>query len=81
VADPIEKTLFAAADEMRGAMDPGEEFASSEGKRGGEFYTPKSIVSVLVERLEPTHGRVQSNHPDLQSAENVPGSRASARGY
>ena len=34
------------------------EFASSEGKRGGEFYTPKSIVSVLVEMLEPTSGRV-----------------------
>ena len=34
------------------------EFASSEGKRGGEFYTPKSIVSVLVEMLEPTQGRV-----------------------
>lgn len=34
------------------------EFASSEGKRGGEFYTPKSVVSVLVEMLEPTSGRV-----------------------
>lgn len=34
------------------------EFASSEGKRGGEFYTPKSIVSLLVEMLEPTSGRV-----------------------
>lgn len=34
------------------------EFASSEGKRGGEFYTPKSIVSLLVEMLEPTTGRV-----------------------
>jgi type I restriction enzyme M protein len=34
------------------------EFATSEGKRGGEFYTPRSIVSVLVEMMEPTHGRV-----------------------
>mgnify|MGYP003627951859 CR=1 FL=1 len=34
------------------------EFASNEGKRGGEFYTPKSIVSTLVEMLEPTSGRV-----------------------
>ncbi|MFN4060388.1 MAG: N-6 DNA methylase [Paracoccus hibiscisoli] len=34
------------------------EFASNEGKRGGEFYTPKSIVSLLVEMLEPTSGRV-----------------------
>ena len=28
-------------------------FAGSEGKRGGEFYTPRSIVRVLVEMLEP----------------------------
>lgn len=34
------------------------EFASSEGKRGGEFLTPRSIVAVLVEMLEPTSGRV-----------------------
>ena len=34
------------------------EFASSEGKRGGEFYTPKSVVAVLVEMLEPTSGRI-----------------------
>ncbi|MGM1052487.1 MAG: N-6 DNA methylase [Pseudomonadota bacterium] len=34
------------------------EFASSEGKRGGEFYTPKTVVSIMVEMMEPTHGRV-----------------------
>lgn len=34
------------------------EFASSEGKRGGEFYTPKTIVSIMVEMMEPTYGRV-----------------------
>jgi type I restriction enzyme M protein len=28
-------------------------FASTEGKRGGEFYTPRSVVRVLVELLEP----------------------------
>jgi type I restriction enzyme M protein len=28
-------------------------FAGSEGKRGGEFYTPRSLVGVLVEMLEP----------------------------
>jgi type I restriction enzyme M protein len=33
-------------------------FAAAEGKRGGEFYTPASVVRVLVEVLEPTHGRV-----------------------
>jgi type I restriction enzyme M protein len=29
------------------------QFAGSEGKRGGEFYTPRSVVRVLVEMLEP----------------------------
>lgn len=29
------------------------QFASSEGKRGGEFYTPRPIVKLLVEILEP----------------------------
>jgi type I restriction enzyme M protein len=34
------------------------EFASAEGKKGGEFYTPKSIVKLLVEMIEPYKGRV-----------------------
>ncbi len=34
------------------------EFANSEGKRGGEFFTPVSIVKTLVAMLEPTHGSV-----------------------
>ena len=33
-------------------------FASSEGKGGGEFYTPSSIVGLLVAMLEPYEGRV-----------------------
>ena len=33
-------------------------FAGAEGKRGGEFYTPRSIVRLLVEMLEPYKGRV-----------------------
>jgi len=33
-------------------------FASAEGKGGGEFYTPQSVVRVLVEMIEPFHGRV-----------------------
>lgn len=32
------------------------QFASAEGKRGGEFYTPKPIVKLLVEILEPYEG-------------------------
>lgn len=34
------------------------QFAGSEGKRGGEFYTPRSVVRVLVDMLEPFKGRV-----------------------
>jgi type I restriction enzyme M protein len=33
-------------------------FARAEGKRGGEFYTPQSVVRLLVEILEPYGGRV-----------------------
>lgn len=35
-----------------------QQFASKEGKNAGEFYTPSSIVKVLVEVLKPYHGRV-----------------------
>lgn len=34
------------------------QFAGAEGKRGGEFYTPRSVVRVLVAMLEPYKGRV-----------------------
>lgn len=34
------------------------QFASAEGKGGGEFYTPASVVGLLVEMLEPYRGRV-----------------------
>lgn len=33
-------------------------FASAEGKGGGEFYTPSSVVRILVEMIEPFKGRV-----------------------
>ncbi|HLR42353.1 MAG TPA: class I SAM-dependent DNA methyltransferase [Pseudogracilibacillus sp.] len=33
-------------------------FASAEGKGGGEFYTPMSVVKLLVEMLEPYKGRI-----------------------
>lgn len=33
-------------------------FASAEGKGGGEFYTPQSVVKLLVEMIEPYKGRV-----------------------
>ncbi|TYP78788.1 type I restriction enzyme M protein [Nitrosomonas communis] len=34
------------------------EFAMAEGKKGGQYYTPKSIVTLIVEMLEPYQGRV-----------------------
>ena len=34
------------------------EFALAEGKKGGQFYTPRSVVQLLVEMLEPYEGRV-----------------------
>jgi type I restriction enzyme M protein len=34
------------------------EFAIAEGKKGGQYYTPKSIVTVIVEMLQPFQGRV-----------------------
>jgi type I restriction enzyme M protein len=33
-------------------------FASAEGKGGGEFYTPRSVVRLLVDMIEPYQGRV-----------------------
>ena len=34
------------------------QFAAAEGKKGGEFYTPRCVVRLLVEMLEPYSGRV-----------------------
>lgn len=34
------------------------QFALAEGKKGGQYYTPKSIVSVIVEMIEPYKGKV-----------------------
>jgi len=34
------------------------EFARAEGQKGGEFFTPPSIVKLLVEIIEPYHGKI-----------------------
>lgn len=34
------------------------EFAMNEGKKGGEFFTPTSLVKLIVEVIEPFHGRI-----------------------
>ena len=58
------------------------QFASAEGKKGGEFYTPRCVVKLLVEMLEPYRGRVYdpcccSSGMFVQSAEFI---RAHAKG-
>jgi len=35
-----------------------QNFAMSEGHKGGEFYTPTSLVKLIVEIMEPYHGRI-----------------------
>ena len=35
-----------------------EQFALAEGRKGGEFYTPRSVVRLLVDMIEPYKGRV-----------------------
>jgi type I restriction enzyme M protein len=37
------------------------QFASAEGKKGGQFYTPRCVVRVLVEMLAPYKGRVYAS--------------------
>ena len=65
--------LFSSLDFMAGRRDDTESeqdvvgrvyeyclksFATAEGKRGGQFYTPPVVVRILVEMLEPYEGRV-----------------------
>src|SRR3989475_10396419 len=58
------------------------QFPRADGKKGGEFYTPRSVVKLLVEMLEPYKGRVYdpccgSSGMFVQSVEFI---RAHARG-
>ena len=46
-------------------------FAISEGQKGGEFFTPTSIVKLPVEkRVQVRAGRIHFPHPGLQAAGN-----------
>ena len=58
-------------------------FANAEGKRGGEFYTPRCVVKLLVEMIEPFEGRVYdpccgSSGMFVQSIEFIRAHRATA---
>jgi type I restriction enzyme M protein len=59
-------------------------FAMAEGQRGGEFFTPTSIVKLIVEIIEPYHGRIYdpacgSGGMFVQSAEFVNRHKAKAQ--
>jgi len=65
LVDLISAARFTGHDDMPARDVLGEvyeyfldKFAKAEGKRGGEFYTPASVVRLLVEVLEPYQGRV-----------------------
>lgn len=61
----LEDTLWASANKLRGTISSSDyedivlglyflgKFALNEGKGGGEFYTSKSIVTLIVEMLLP----------------------------
>lgn len=63
LVDLIAKIGFGAGEKARDVLGEVYEyflgqFALSEGKKGGQFYTPPSVVRVLVETLAPHRGRV-----------------------
>jgi hypothetical protein len=47
------------------------QFASAEGKKGGEFYTPRCVVKLLVEMLEPYRGRLPQKASSTSSRPQV----------
>ncbi len=67
-ASPLLKQLLKRVSEIPAGLDYDAfgriyeyflgEFARTEGSKGGEFYTPASIVRFIVEVLEPYHGSV-----------------------
>jgi len=56
IDDALEALERAYPEQLRGLWP--RIFASSEGKRGGEYFTPESIVKCLVKMIEPTEGVV-----------------------
>ncbi|MFM8332738.1 MAG: type I restriction-modification system subunit M [Candidatus Methylumidiphilus sp.] len=63
LVDLVSQIGFNAGDHARDVLGEVYEyflgqFANAEGKKGGQFYTPASVVNLLVEILQPTKGRV-----------------------
>ena len=59
IDDALEALERAYPEQLRGLLP--RIFASSEGKRGGEYFTPESIVKCLVKMIEPTEGVVMDS--------------------
>jgi hypothetical protein len=49
---------WTARNAARGCRREPHQFALAEGIKGGQYFTPKSIVSLIVEMIEPYQGRV-----------------------
>ncbi len=47
-------------------------FAMTEGQKGGEFFTPTSIVKLIVEIIEPFHGRISIRRADRAACSSSP---------
>jgi len=63
LVDVVSTVGFGAGEKARDVLGQVYEyflgqFASAEGKKGGQFYTPESVVKVLVEILAPHQGQV-----------------------
>lgn len=61
--DLVSKIGFSSEDKAKDVLGEVYEyflgqFATAEGKKGGQFYTPRSVVEVLVEVLSPHKGRI-----------------------
>ena len=52
----IKKTIISQDEQIMQILT--SLFALAEGKKGGQFYTPRSVVELLVNMLEPYKGRV-----------------------
>jgi len=52
MSDPEDRDYYLA-ENIFWVVKEASKFASAEGKNGGEFYTPRSIVRLLVEMIEP----------------------------
>jgi len=75
-ADPEDKDEYKAENVFFVPSD-----ALAEGKKGGQFYTPRSVVELLIEMLEPYKGRVFSSSPNGRSWDEGLGEYQDIKGF